>query len=94
LITRPPARDKETTELIRRFKAGDRDGAYAIAEELEPVVEALSVTTNPIPVKAALAMTGHAVGALRLPLVEATDEEKARIRAGLEQAGVLVPAVA
>jgi hypothetical protein len=37
-------------------------------------------------------MTGHAVGGLRLPLVEATDEEKARIRAGLERAGILTPA--
>ena len=39
------------------------------------MIEALAVTTNPIPVKAALAMLGHDVGGLRLPLVEATDEE-------------------
>jgi 4-hydroxy-tetrahydrodipicolinate synthase len=81
-------------EMVGRFKAGDRDGAYAIGKELEDVVEALAVTTNPIPVKAALAMTGHDVGGLRLPLVEATDEEKARIRSGLERAGVLSPAAA
>jgi 4-hydroxy-tetrahydrodipicolinate synthase len=56
------------------------------------VLEALAVTTNPIPVKAALNLLGHEVGGLRLPLVEATDEEKAAIRAGLERAGVLAAA--
>jgi dihydrodipicolinate synthase/N-acetylneuraminate lyase len=37
-------------------------------------------------------MLGHDVGGLRLPLVEATDEEKEKIRAGLERAGVAAPA--
>jgi len=76
-------------ELISRFRDRDREGAAAIEEELRPVVEALAVTTNPIPVKAALNMLGFDVGGLRLPLVEATEEEKAIIRAGLERAGVL-----
>jgi 4-hydroxy-tetrahydrodipicolinate synthase len=79
-------------ELIGRLRDGDRDGAAAIEEELRPVVEALAVTTNPIPVKAALNMLGFDVGGLRLPLLEATDEEKATIRAGLERAGVLAGA--
>jgi 4-hydroxy-tetrahydrodipicolinate synthase len=79
-------------ELIGRLRDGDRDGAAAIEEELRPVVEALAVTTNPIPVKAALNMLGFDVGGLRLPLIEATEEEKATIRAGLERAGVLVGA--
>jgi 4-hydroxy-tetrahydrodipicolinate synthase len=79
-------------ELIERFREGDRDGALAIEEELRPVIEALAVTTNPIPVKAALHMLGHDVGGLRLPLVEATEDEKAAVRAGLERAGVLATA--
>jgi 4-hydroxy-tetrahydrodipicolinate synthase len=79
-------------ELIGRFRDGDRDGAAAIEEELRPVVEALAVTTNPIPVKAALNMLGFDVGGLRLPLVEATEEEKAVTRTGLERAGVLAGA--
>jgi 4-hydroxy-tetrahydrodipicolinate synthase len=53
------------------------------------VIDALAVTTNPIPVKAALQMLGHDVGGLRLPLLEATDEERAAIRDALERAGVL-----
>jgi 4-hydroxy-tetrahydrodipicolinate synthase len=79
-------------ELVERFREGDRDGALAIEEELRPVIEALAVTTNPIPVKAALHMLGHDVGGLRLPLVEATEDEKAAVRAGLERAGVLATA--
>jgi len=76
-------------EMIRLYKAGDAESARAIDEELKPVVDALGVTINPIPVKAALNMLGHDVGGLRLPLVEATEEELVEIRSGLERAGVL-----
>jgi len=76
-------------EQIRLFRSGDVAGARAIDEELQVVMEALAVTTNPIPVKTALRLAGHEVGGFRLPLVEATDDECARIRAGLERAGVL-----
>jgi 4-hydroxy-tetrahydrodipicolinate synthase len=80
----------QVRELINRFRDGDRDGAAEIERRLRPVLEALAVTTNPIPVKAAVNMLGLEVGGLRLPLLEATDEEKATIRAGLERAGVPV----
>jgi 4-hydroxy-tetrahydrodipicolinate synthase len=79
-------------ELVTRFKDGDVEGARAIDAELRPVIEALAVTTNPIPVKAALAMLGHDVGGLRLPLVEASGEQKALIRETLERVGVLAVA--
>jgi 4-hydroxy-tetrahydrodipicolinate synthase len=82
----------QVKELIGRFNDGDREGARTIESELRPVIEALAVTTNPIPVKAALNMLGHDVGGLRLPLVEATEDEKAEVRAGLERAGVLTAA--
>jgi 4-hydroxy-tetrahydrodipicolinate synthase len=85
----------QVKEMVRRFKEGDRAGANAIESELRPVLDAVNaVTTNPIPVKTALAMLGWDVGGLRLPLVAATDDERARIRAGLEQAGVLAGATA
>ena len=81
-------------ELVTRFKDGDVEGARAIDAELRPVIEALAVTTNPIPVKAALAMVGFDVGGLRLPLVEASDEEKSLIRQTLERVGALAVASA
>ncbi len=58
-----------------------------IDASLADLYDALSVTTNPIPVKAALNLAGHHVGGLRLPLVEASSEEQARIRAALERRG-------
>ena len=76
-------------ELVRLYRDGDTEGARAIDEELKPLVEALGVTINPIPVKAALEMLGQDVGGVRLPLVEPTDEELVAIRSGLERAGVL-----
>ncbi len=76
-------------ELVTRFKDGDVEGARMIDAELRPVIEALAVTTNPIPVKAALAMVGHDVGGLRLPLVEASDEAKTAIRETLERVGLV-----
>src|ERR687893_521382 len=58
---------------------------HEIEDGLRDLYKALSVTTNPIPVKAALNLAGQEVGGLRLPLVEATEEEKAVIRAALER---------
>ena len=56
---------------------------------LRGVYEAMAVTTNPIPVKAALNMLGHRVGGLRLPLVHADEHEQAAIRGALERHGLL-----
>jgi len=79
-------------ELIRLHNEGDADGARRIDDELKPLVDALGVTINPIPVKAALNMLGHEVGGVRLPLVDATEAEMAEIRSGLERAGLTTPA--
>jgi len=78
-------------ELVTRFGDGDAEGAREVEKELAPIIEALSVA-NPIPVKAALNMLGHEVGGHRLPLVEATEPEKAEIRGALERAGILTAA--
>ncbi len=82
----------QVKELIARFEAGDLEGARAIDDELRPIIDALAVTTNPIPLKAAMNLLGHDVGGPRLPLVEATDEEKAVVRAALGRVGKLAAA--
>jgi 4-hydroxy-tetrahydrodipicolinate synthase len=61
------------------------DNRHEIEDGLRDLYKALSVTTNPIPIKTALNMVGQQVGPLRLPLVEATEEERAVIRAALER---------
>lgn len=75
-------------EMWDAARGGDLDRARAIDAELTGVYEGLSVTTNPIPIKAALSMLGLAPDRLRLPLVAADDEQRAVIRAALEGAGL------
>jgi len=65
------------------------DARAELHEELAPLWEAMSVTTNPIPVKTAMSMLGHRVGGFRLPMIEASDEEREVIRAALEHQGLL-----
>lgn len=77
-------------DVFRRWDAADVAGARAAYLALTPLFTTImTVTSSPVPVKAALAMLGHDVGAPRLPLVEATDDEKAAIRRALEAAGLL-----
>jgi 4-hydroxy-tetrahydrodipicolinate synthase len=78
--------------MVRAFREGDAETARLIDEELQPVYELLKVQTNPIAIKAALNLIGHDVGGLRLPLVDASDSEVARIRNCLERLGALAPA--
>ena len=78
----------QVKEQIRRFREGDTDGARAIDAELAPAYELLKVAVNPIAIKAALNLLGHDVGGLRLPLVEATDDEIAAVRGCLERLGL------
>ena len=62
---------------------------HEIEDGLRDLYKALSVTTNPIPIKTALNMIGLDVGGLRLPLVEASEEERAVIREALERHNLL-----
>ena len=82
----------QVKEMIRHAREGDLDGARQLNEELAPAIDLIGVVTGPIQIKAALNMLGHEVGGLRLPLVEASDEEKARIRSCLERLKLLEPA--
>jgi 4-hydroxy-tetrahydrodipicolinate synthase len=84
----------QVKEMVRRFREGDAQGAKRIDDELAPAYELLRVVVGPIQIKAALNLLGHDVGGLRLPLVEASEDERAQIRSCLERLGVLEPAAA
>ena len=73
-------------------EAGDFEAVRALDRELSVVYEALAVTTNPIPLKAALELAGLRVGAPRLPLVEATAEQCAVLRSALAARGLTAAA--
>jgi 4-hydroxy-tetrahydrodipicolinate synthase len=70
----------------------DLNRAREIDAELATLYEDLFVTTNPIPLKAALEMLGLAPDRLRLPLVSADPEQRAAVRAALEGIGLSVAA--
>jgi 4-hydroxy-tetrahydrodipicolinate synthase len=75
------------TEMRRIIDEPER--RQELQDGLRDLYAALTVTVNPIPVKTALNMAGHEVGTLRLPLVEATEEERAVIREALERHNLL-----
>ena len=76
-------------EMIEAYASGKTSVASDIHQRLFPLFKALFITTNPIPVKAALRLTGFDAGSLRLPLVEATDEEVTIIKQAMIKAGIL-----
>jgi len=81
----------QVKELIRRARAGDLEGARQLDAELAPAYELIGVVTGPIQIKAALNLLGHEVGGVRLPLVEASEDEVAQIRSCLERLRLLEP---
>jgi 4-hydroxy-tetrahydrodipicolinate synthase len=84
---------REIREMIEAFAAGDVGKAAAIHFRLWPLFKALFITTNPTPVKAALALAGFDVGGVRLPLVEVTAKEREQIAAVLKDLA-LIPVAA
>jgi 4-hydroxy-tetrahydrodipicolinate synthase len=84
----------QIAEMVRRHRDGDIEGARALHEEQQPSYDLLRIQVNPIPIKAALNLTGHEVGGHRLPMVEADETELAQIRSCLERAGLLAAASA
>lgn len=79
----------EMVDLVRAFRAGDTERAREAHLRLVPLVEALFQETNPIPVKAALAMMGLIHEELRLPLVPLSVPHREPLQAALKELGLL-----
>ncbi|HHV71967.1 MAG TPA: 4-hydroxy-tetrahydrodipicolinate synthase, partial [Clostridia bacterium] len=75
---------KEIKQMIENFSTNPSKSAE-IHRHLFPMFKELFFIANPIPVKTALNLIGINVGGLRLPLIEATPEEKERIKGLLKQ---------
>jgi 4-hydroxy-tetrahydrodipicolinate synthase len=78
---------REIKEMVELAKSGDVPSAWKIHARLLPLFNGLFITSNPIPVKAALEIAGRPVGPPRLPLVEATPEERTRIEQAMREVG-------
>ena len=66
-------------ELVTKCTEGKWDEAWAAHEALLPLMNGLFETSNPILVKEALKLVGFPVGGVRLPLIDATAEQSARL---------------
>lgn len=75
--------------LVKAANAGDFATARTIHYELMPVMRAMGLETNPIPVKAALALMGLIEDELRLPLTSLTADNREKLRAVLKTSGLL-----
>ena len=82
----------EMTALARAANRGDFAAARAIQRRFLPLMDINFVESNPGPVKAAMAMMGLCEPVWRLPLVPPSEASQARIRAVLEQSGLLAQA--
>ena len=74
-------------ELVRSFLAGDTRRPLQIHRQLLPLFDALFCETNPIPVKAALAIMGLIDGEIRLPLTPITQSNREALQVVLKELG-------
>ncbi len=81
----------QLVEMVRAFDTGDVARARELHLQLQPVYRGMFRSQGVILAKAALALQGAPVGPVRLPLVDATDEERAVLAQDLTAAGVALP---
>jgi 4-hydroxy-tetrahydrodipicolinate synthase len=79
----------KTVALVRAAREGDYGRARQLHFELLPIMQALSTETNPIPVKAAMAMIGKCGPEIRMPLTPITEPNRKRLEVVLREHGLL-----
>jgi 4-hydroxy-tetrahydrodipicolinate synthase len=77
------------SQMVEKALSGDYERARELHYRLLPLMRAIFVETNPIPIKAALEIMGHRKAHYRLPLVRPTSEVEGFLRRALADAGLL-----
>lgn len=80
---------KETSAMVHAYLEGNIEQARTMQLQYLPLIHALFCETNPIPVKAAMALMGYGTNTLRLPLVTMETEHEAQLRARMQEVGLL-----
>ena len=79
------------SDLVNAMNSGDLARGRELHYRLLPLIRALSVETNPIPVKAAASLLGLCSDELRLPLVPMSGENLRRLQEVMEGTAQLLP---
>lgn len=82
---------RDVAAMVAAFRAGRQEEALQRHQRLAPLVKALFLETNPIPVKTAMGLLGMIEPELRLPLCGMSEANEARLRQALEAYGLLKP---
>jgi len=77
------------SRMVRAALEGDWEKARELHYRLLPLMDLCFVESNPIPIKAALAMMGRIHEIYRLPLVPLAEANRAKVRQALEELGVV-----
>lgn len=80
---------KQVSTMVRAYAAGDHRKALKLHQSLYPLFKDLFIESNPVPVKAALALLGVGTEEVRLPLVPLSDKSRATLTQTLKQVGLL-----
>jgi 4-hydroxy-tetrahydrodipicolinate synthase len=80
---------REVSAMVRAFAQGDTKKALSIHQKMYPLFKDLFIETNPVPVKAAMAMLGFCDEEYRLPLVRMSAGNRATLKAAMKATGVL-----
>jgi len=78
---------REVSQMCERFRAGDIKGARTLHLKMFPVMKALFIESNPIPLKKAMELMGMAAGKPRLPLAEMSLENAQVLKSKLVEFG-------
>ena len=66
---------KDTHYIVEKYLSGDIKGSLDLQFKMFPLMKAMAIDVNPIPVKTALNLLGYNVGKLRMPLTDMSDED-------------------
>ena len=80
---------RDMAEMVDSFTAGDLSKARMLHHKMSPLIDALFLETNPIPVKAALAMMGKITYELRLPLCRMGEKNEAILKKEMQRYGLI-----
>lgn len=80
---------KDIATLTALYAQGNKAEAQSLNKRLQPLLKALFVETNPIPVKKAVELLGLGPGRLRLPLCEMEEANLEKLKTALVEYGVL-----